>query len=155
MPDAPKVPQTAEEARALADKLDADAAIQEENAAKTRRSAAAWRAYARALEEGPAEKSDLRSRAQYDTNTNMNASAIARKAEPPIRARGRDITSESPIGSAATKLGITLKDLSKKLGYSYNTVRKWSSNGSVPLDVQQAIDTLLTGGAKRPGKSAK
>ncbi len=61
VPDAPKAPQTAEEARALADRLDADAEKQEETAAKTRRSAAAWRAYARALEEGPAETSSLTS----------------------------------------------------------------------------------------------
>lgn len=85
----------------------------------------------------------------------MHASTLSKKSDPAVRARGRDITSTSPIGAAATKLGMTLKDLGAKLGYSYNTVRKWSSKGSVPLDVQQAIDALLAGATKRPGKSAK
>ena len=56
----PPPPATADEARAFADALDADAAKQEATAAATRRSAEAWRAFARILE-SPLESSTLTS----------------------------------------------------------------------------------------------
>lgn len=143
------------EARAAFDRATADAQRELDRALGAVR---ALRVAADALDGH--ENESLPSAAQYGTNGNMNTSAIAKQASPAPRARGRDITSDSPIGEAAKQLGMTLKELAMQLGYSYDTVRKWSAKGSVPVDVQQRIDALLKAppspaSGKRARKAAK
>lgn len=102
---------------------------------------------------GGAEESDLLSPAQYGTNGSMHASAISTAP----RIRGRDITNEGPLADAAKKLGLSIKQIAAKIGASYNTARKWSVAGKVPIDVQQKLDRLVKDASKvkTPGRSAK
>ncbi len=111
MPDAP---QTAEEARALADRLDADAEKQEETLKATRRSAAAWRAYARAMEEGP-----LTSHNSYATDNGMSTAEIAKHPGP--RA------TKGPMAVLAKELGLSsLAELAEALKETHGNVRSWN-----------------------------
>lgn len=108
----------------------------------------------RALQSEPAETNALSRLTQYGTNVPMQVSTNSKVAPAP-RIRGREITSSGPIAEAADRLGISIKDLAKKIGASYDTARKWSAKGSVPVDVQQQLDRLIadSAGGRRPKAS--
>ncbi len=154
MPDVPKVPQTAEEARALADRLDADAEKQEETLKATRRSAAAWRAWARSMEEIP-----LTSPENSVTNETMNARAIV--STPPIverRRTGPPINAKGIVGRVAERLGMSLRELAEAIQVNYDTVRVWNGRKSIPADGRAKLDKLEAdhvAAKKKTGKPAK
>lgn len=98
----------------------------------------------------------LTSGPQSATNSPMGASAIASQVEPASRTPGRDITSDGPVAVVAKRLGLSIKDLSAKVGAKYETARKWNTRGTVPDDIREAFDRLLASApAKRPGKSSR
>lgn len=71
------------------------------------------------------------------------------------RRAGAKPKKNAPVTKVADALGLSLVDLSAKVGESYEAMRTWNSRGKVPDDVETKFSKLIKQAKKRSPKSGR
>ena len=98
-------------------------------------------------------KSGLPREADSVTNETMTASGIV--SEPRKRRPGVKATPKGTVGRAVTILGITIRELAKRLGEEYESVRTWKARGRLPADVEKKILDMVDEHQRAHSRSKK
>lgn len=109
--------------------------------------ALAARERAKALEAISRAEVYERAAADLEQLHNRDDSATIRRMDTTVAApqkrRGQPLLSKGPIATAARRLGLSVLELSAKIGENYGSMRKWDQRKRVPERVEKKITALI------------